>query len=62
MARPEAGMTAGATRDRHAARAAELATAMAAAGARLPRDWPKELRPATPAAEAHDKTGERNDG
>ena len=43
-------------------RAAELAAAMAAAGARLPRDWPKELRPANPAAEEHDKKGgERTD-
>lgn len=54
-------MTGETMRDRDAARAAELAAAMAAAAARLPRDWPKELRPANPAAEAHDKTGERND-
>ena len=54
-------MTATPIADRHAQRAAELAAAMAAAAARLPRDWPKELRPADPAAEAHDKTGERND-
>jgi hypothetical protein len=48
---------------RHAARAAELAAAMAAAGARLPRDWPKELRPANPAAEDDDSNkGERKDG
>jgi hypothetical protein len=45
-----------------AARTEELAAAMAAAGARLPRDWPKELRPANPAAEDNQRTGERKDG
>jgi hypothetical protein len=45
-----------------AARAAELAAAMRQAGARLPRDWPKDLRPANPAAEDHDNTGAQNDG
>ena len=40
-------------------RAASLAAAMAEAAARLPRDWPKELRPANPAAEDDDKKGER---
>ena len=48
--------------DHHAARAAELARAMAAAGARLPRDWPKELRPADPAAEPMQNKGEFRDG
>jgi hypothetical protein len=38
---------------RFAERAAILAQAMADAAARLPRDWPKELRPASPAAEDH---------
>jgi hypothetical protein len=47
---------------RYTARAAELARAMLEAGARLPRDWPKELRPANPAAEDDDKKGERKDG
>lgn len=46
----------------HAARAAELAAAMRQAGARLPRDWPKELPPANPAAGDDDKKGERKDG
>ena len=50
------------TQDRDAQRAAELAAAMEAAGARLPRDWPKELRPANPAAEDHTRKGERKDG
>jgi hypothetical protein len=45
-----------------AGRAAELAAAMAAAAARLPRDWPKELRPANPAAEDDQNKGERKDG
>ncbi len=48
--------------DHHAGRAAELARAMAAAGARLPRDWPKELRPADPAAEPTQNKGEFRDG
>lgn len=47
------------TPPRYAARAAALATAMAEAAARLPRDWPKELRPANPAAEDDHKKGER---
>lgn len=47
--------------DALARRAAELAAAMAAAGARLPRDWPKELRPANPAADDDDRKGERKD-
>lgn len=50
------------TTSRHAARAEELARAMLQAGARLPRDWPKELRPANPAAEDDDKRGELKDG
>ncbi|WP_270933148.1 hypothetical protein [Falsiroseomonas oryzae] len=45
-----------------ATRAAELAAAMANAGARLPRDWPKELRPANPSADDDNKTGERRNG
>ena len=53
-----AGMTASTPPDRHAQRAAELAAAMAAAAARLPRDWPKELRPANPAAEPLNNKGE----
>lgn len=53
---------AGVTPPRFEARAAELAAAMLQAGARLPRDWPKELRPANPAAEDDDKTGERKNG
>ncbi len=44
---------------RYATRATALAAAMADAAARLPRDWPKELRPANPAAEDDDKKGER---
>jgi hypothetical protein len=44
------------------ARAAELAAAMAAAASRLPRDWPKELRPADPAPETLHNKGERKDG
>ena len=47
------------TPPRYADRAAALATAMAEAAARLPRDWPKELRPANPAAEDDHKKGER---
>ena len=47
------------TAPRYADRAAVLAAAMADAGARLPRDWPKELRPANPAAEDDHKKGER---
>jgi hypothetical protein len=47
------------TPTRYAERAAVLATAMADAAARLPRDWPKELRPANPAAEDDHKKGER---
>jgi hypothetical protein len=50
------------TPPRHAARATELAAAMLQAAARLPRDWPKELRPANPAAEDDDNKGERKDG
>jgi hypothetical protein len=50
------------TQDRHAQRAAELAAAMQAAGARLPRDWPKELRPANPAPESPTNKGELEDG
>lgn len=46
----------------HAARAAELAAAMLQAGARLPRDWPKEFRPANPAAGDDDNKGERKNG
>ncbi len=42
-----------------AARAAELARGMAAIAARLPRDWPKEHPPATPACEAETITGEQ---
>ena len=41
------------TPPRYADRAAVLAAAMANAAARLPRDWQKELRPASPAAEDH---------
>jgi len=48
--------------DHHAGRAAELARAMAAAGARLPRDWPKELRPAHPAVEPLNNKGELENG
>jgi hypothetical protein len=48
--------------DSDASRAAELAAAMAAAAARLPRDWPKELRPANPAAEQLNNKGELEDG
>ena len=48
--------------DRHAPRAADLAAAMQAAGARLPRDWPKELRPANPAPEPATDKGERENG
>ena len=48
--------------DRHAQRAAELAAAMAAAAARLPRDWPKELRPAHPAAEPLNNKGKLENG
>lgn len=47
------------TPPRYAERAASLAEAMAKAAARLPRDWPKELRPANPAAEDDHKKGER---
>jgi hypothetical protein len=47
------------TPPRYAERAAALAAAMADAAARLPRDWPKELRPANPAAEDDHKKGER---
>ena len=50
------------TDDARARRAAELAAAMAAAAARLPRDWPKELRPAYPVAENDQERGERKDG
>lgn len=50
------------TPPRFAARAAELAAAMMQAGARLPRDWPKELRPANPAAEDVANQGEHNNG
>jgi hypothetical protein len=50
------------TDDRYRQRAAELAAAMAAAAARLPRDWPKELRPADPVAEQPHNEGERKDG
>jgi hypothetical protein len=53
VARAAAGMSA----DPHAARAAELAAAMAAAAARLPRDWPKELRPANPAGTEEKQNG-----
>lgn len=55
-------MTARIVPDRHAQRAAELAAAVAAAAARLPRDWPKELRPANPAAEPLHNKGELEDG
>lgn len=48
--------------DQMARRADELAAAMAAAAARLPRDWPKELRPACPAVEPLQKKGELEDG
>lgn len=44
------------------ARVAALAAAMMQAGARLPRDWPKELRPANPAVEDDNKRGEKKDG
>lgn len=47
------------TPPRYAERAAVLAAAMADVAARLPRDWPKELRPANPAAEDDHKKGER---
>lgn len=47
------------TPPRYTERAAALAQAMANAAARLPRDWPKELRPANPAAEDDHKKGER---
>ncbi len=50
------------TPPRFAARAAELAAAMMQAGTRLPRDWPKELRPANPAADEDADKGERNNG
>lgn len=48
-------------RDRDAQRATELAAAMKAAGASLPRDWPKELRPANPAPERQTNKGELGD-
>lgn len=57
-----AGMTDRVTLDRFAPRAAELAAAMAAAAARLPRNWPKELRPANPAAEPLNNKGELENG
>jgi hypothetical protein len=47
------------TPPRYADRAAVLAAAMANAAARLPRDWQKELRPASPAAEDDHNKGER---
>jgi hypothetical protein len=50
------------TQDDMARRAAELAAAMAAAAARLPRDWPKDLRPADPAPERMQQQGESSDG
>ena len=46
----------------YAARAAELAAAMAATAARLPRDWPKELRPANPAGPDGESNGRTRDG
>jgi hypothetical protein len=49
------------TDERFARRATELAQMMADAAARLPRDWPKELRPADPAAEATGRMGETKD-
>lgn len=49
-------------RDRDTQRTAELAAAMAAAGARLPRDWPKELRPANPTPEPPTNKGELENG
>ena len=55
-------MTDRVTPDRFAQRAAELGAAMAAAAARLPRDWPKELRPAHPAAEPLNNKGELENG
>lgn len=58
MARAEAGVIAPA----FAGRAAELARGMAAIAARLPRDWPKEHPPATPACEATNSTGELKNG
>jgi hypothetical protein len=45
-------------RDQDRQRAAELAAAMNAAAARLPRGWPKELPPANPAPEPPTNTGE----
>jgi hypothetical protein len=45
----------------HQLRAAQLAAAMLQAGARLPRDWPKELRPANPAADNNHNMGEQSD-
>jgi hypothetical protein len=46
----------------YAARAAELARAMAAAARRLPRDWPKEHPPANPACGDTTAKGEENNG
>jgi hypothetical protein len=42
-------------------RLAELAKTMVQAGARLPRDWPKELRPANPSVEDTHAEGEQDD-
>ncbi len=45
-----------------AARLSELAPAMQAAASRLPRDWPKELRPAPLAGWSdHQEKGELDD-
>lgn len=46
----------------YAARAAELAKAMAAAAERLPRDWPKEHPPANPACGETTGSGEQDNG
>ncbi len=57
MAPEEAVMT---ERDDEA-RLAELAAIMLQAAARLPRDWPKELRPADPAVGEDNKRGDKKD-
>jgi hypothetical protein len=44
-----------------AARLAELDAIMKQAGARLPRDWPKELRPANPSVDDCNEGGEQDD-
>lgn len=44
-----------------AARLAELAAMMIQAGARLPRDWQKELRPANPSVDDINEGGDKDD-